>query len=87
MLRVKGLVAGHNRYQILRLGQVDDIVRPAGNHMDGLDLIAGNLKLHRLTSVDISLLNQTVTGHYDEQFPLAVVPVLPLSDARMADVD
>ena len=87
MVRVKDLVAGHDRHQIFRLGQVDNVVGPAGDHMDRLDLIPGNLKLHRLAGVDVPLLNQAVTGHDDEQFPLGVVPVLALGDAGAADVD
>lgn len=87
MVRVKDLVAGHDRHQIFRLGQVDDVVGPAGDHMDRLDLIPGNLKLHRLAGVDVPLLNQAVTGHDDEQLPFGVVPVLPLGDAGAADVD
>ena len=55
--------------------------------MDGLDLVPRNLKLHRFSGVDISLLNQSVTCHHNEQLPLGVVPVLPLGDSRTADVD
>ena len=87
MVRVKDLVAGHDRHQIFRLGQIDDVVGPAGDHVDRLDLIPGNLKLHRLAGVDVPLLNQAVTGHDDEQLPFGVVPVLPLGDARLRDVD
>ena len=87
MIGVEYLVAGHHRHQILRLRQVDDVVGPAGNHMDSLDFIPGNLKLHRFSSIDVSLLDQAVTSHYNEQLPLGVVPVLPLGDSRTADVD
>ena len=55
--------------------------------MDSLDLVPGNLKLHRFAGVDVSLLNQTVTSDHNEQLPLGVVPVLPLGNARTADVD
>ena len=87
MVRVENLVASHHRHQILRFRQVDDVVGPAVNHVDGLHLIAGNFKLHRLAGVDVPLLNQSVTCNHDEQLPLGVVPVLPLGDARTADVD
>ena len=87
MVRVKDLVAGHDRHQIFRLGQIDDVVGPAGDHMDRLDLIPGNLKLHRFTGVDIALLNQSMTGNHNEQLPFGVVPVLALGDAGAADVD
>ena len=55
--------------------------------MDSLDLIPGNFKLHRFSGVDVPLLNQTMPCHHNEQLPLGVVPVLPLGDARAADVD
>lgn len=87
MVRVKDFIASHDRHQILRLRQIDDVVRPARDHVDSLDLITGNLKLHRFASVDIAFLNQTVTSHHNEQFPLGVVPMLALGDARTADVD
>lgn len=61
MVGVKNLVAGHHRHQILRLRQVDDVVGPAGNHVDSLNFVPGNFKLHRFSSVDVSLLNQSVT--------------------------
>ena len=61
VVRVKNLVAGHHRHQIFRLRQIDDIVSPAGNHVDSLNFVPGNFKLHRFSSVDVSLLNQSVT--------------------------
>ena len=60
---------------------------PAGNHVNSLDFITGNFKLYRFAGVDVPLLDQSVTGNHDEQFPFGVVPVLPLGDARAADVD
>lgn len=87
MLWVKNLIASHDRHQIFRLRQVDDVMRPAGNHMDSFNFIPENLKLHRLSGIDVALLNQTMTSHYDEQFPLAVVPMLPLGDTWSADVN
>ena len=66
MIGVKDLVAGHHRHQIFRLRQVDDVVGPAGNHMDSLNLVSGNFKLDRFPGVDIPLLNQSVTGNHDE---------------------
>ena len=43
MIRIKNLIAGHHRDQILCLRQIDDIVRPARNHMDGFDLVSAHL--------------------------------------------
>ena len=87
MVRVENFVAGHHRHQILRFRQVDNVVRPAGNHVDSLNLIPGNLKLHRFPGVDIPFMNQAVTGDHNEKLPLGVVPVLPFGDTRAADVD
>ena len=87
MVRIEYFITGHHRDQVFRLGQVDDIVRPAGNHVDGLDLVSRDLELHHFAGVDVALLNQPVTGDHDEQLPLAVMPVLSLGDARSADVD
>lgn len=87
MVRVENLVAGHHRHQILRFRKIDDVVGPTRNHVNSLNLVPGNLKLHRFSGVDVPFLNQTVTSNHDEQLPLGVVPVLPLGDARAADVD
>ncbi len=81
--RIKNLITGHHRNQILRLTEVNNVVGPARNHVDGLYLISGNLKLHHLSGVDVTLLNQTVTGNYDKELPLGVVPMLALCDARL----
>lgn len=61
MIRVKNLITSHDRHQILRLGQIDDIVRPAGNHVNCFDFVSGNFKLYRLAGIDVALLNQAVT--------------------------
>ena len=87
MIRVKNLVTGHDRHQVFCFRQINNVVCPAGNHVDSLDLIPGNFKLHRFSGVDVPFLNQAMTGNYNEQLPLGVVPVLPLGDARAADVD
>ena len=87
MIGVKDLVAGHHCHQIFRLRQVDNVVGPARNHVDSLNLIPRNVKLHCFSSVDVPLLDQTVTSNYDEQLPLGVVPVLPLRDAGLTDID
>lgn len=55
--------------------------------MDGLYLVSGNLKLYRLSGVDVTLLNQTVTGNYDKELPLGIVPMLALRDARLGDIN
>ena len=87
MVRVKNLVAGHHRYQIFSLRQVDDVVRPARYHMHGFNFFTGDLELHSLARIDVALSYQAVARNDDEQLPLGVVPVLPLGDAGAADVD
>lgn len=87
MIRVKNLVTGHDRHQAFCFRQIDNVVCPPRDHVDGLNLVPGNLKLHRFSGVDVPLLNQSVTSHYNEQLPLGVVPVLPFGNAGAADVD
>ena len=55
-------------------------MRPTGNHMDGFDFIARDFELHRLTSVDVALLDQAVAGNHNKQFPLGVMPMLAFGD-------
>ena len=86
MIRIKRLIRPHDRHQILRIAQVDDIVGIAGQHMDGLYLVAGNLKLDHLIRADFALLNEAVAGHHNKELPLGVVPVLALGDAGLRDV-
>ena len=61
MIRVKLLVCPHQGDEILGIRQVDDVVRPAGDHMDGFDFIARNLKRNLFVGVDIALLDQRTT--------------------------
>ena len=61
--------------------------------MDCLDFVAGYFEFDDgvwvsvFVEADFSLLYQAVSGHDNEEFPLAVVPVLPFCDAGLADVD
>lgn len=87
MVGVEDLIAGHHRHQILCFRQIDDVVGPAGDHVDSLDFIAGNLKLHRFSSIDVPLLNQAVASDHDKQFPLGVVPVLAFGNTGLRDID
>ena len=86
-LRVEYLIAGHYCDQILCITQVNDIVCPAGNHVDSFNLIAGHFKIDDLVRADLAFLDQAVTSYNNEELPLGVVPVLALGDARTADVD
>ena len=66
MIRVKNLITSHDRHQVFCFRQIDNVVCPTGNHMDSLNLIAGNLELYCFAGIDIALLNQTVTSHHND---------------------
>ena len=55
-------------------------------HVDGFDFLSGNFKIQHFFGAHLPLLDQAVTGHHNEKFPLGVVPVLPLGHAGTADV-
>lgn len=81
------MTLGYNSNQSLRLTEIDDIMCPAGNHVDNFNLIATDLKFHRFTCVDIAFLDEFLSGNHDKQLPLAVVPVLTLGNAGVIDID
>lgn len=89
MRGIKDLVAIHHRDEVLRVGEVDDVVRIAREHVDALDIVARDLELDDLAFgvVQVALLDEAVATDHDEELPLGVVPVLSLGDARLADVD
>lgn len=55
--------------------------------MDCFYSASADFKLNHLTGIDVSFLNQSMTMHHDEQFPLGIMPMLPFCDARFTDVD
>ena len=83
MAWVKLLVYPHQGHQILRVGQIDDVVGITGQHMNRLDLLTRNVKAEHLVAADSALLNAPATGHHDEELPLGIMPVLPLGDAGL----
>ena len=87
MIRIRNFIAGHHSNQILGIAQVEDIMCLTWNHVDHLDLISANLKLHHITRYDIPLLDQTMTMYHNELRPLAIMPVLTLGDAGLGDVN
>ena len=87
MIRIKLLVCPHQGDEVLGIGQVDDVVSPAGNHVNSFDFVAGNLKGYLFIGVDISLLDQRSSADDDEKLPLGIVPMLPLGDAGLGDID
>ena len=84
---IKHLITSHHRDQILRLTQINNIVRPSRNHIDRLDLLSAYLKLHHFSGINISFLNQSMSCHNNKKLPFAVVPMLPLGDPRLTDID
>ena len=86
---IKDLVAIHHRDEVLCVGEVDDVMRIPGEHVDALDIVARDFKLDHLAFrvVEVALLDEAVTGDHDKELPLGIVPMLPLGDARFADVD
>ena len=87
MAGIKALVCPHHSHQILCLGQIDDVMGIAREHMDCLNVLTGRLELYYLVIPNFSLLNQPMTRYYDEKFPLGVMPVLTLSNTRLCDID
>ena len=69
MIRVKLLVRPHQGDKILRIGQIDDVVRPAGNHMNGFDFVARNFKRYFFVGVDIALLYQRPARNNNKKLP------------------
>ena len=86
MIRIKLLIRPHEGDKVIGIRQIDDIMRPAGDHVDSFDLLTADLKANLLVRVDVALLNQCATADDDEELPLRVVPVLSLSDAGLADI-
>ena len=86
MVGIEQLIRPHEGDEVLGITQIDDIVRPAGDHVDGLDLVARYLKADFLICVDVALLDQRATADDDEELPLGVMPMLTLGDAGLRDI-
>ena len=89
MEKRKYLVAVHHRDEVLGVGEVDDVVGVAREHVDGLDVVAGDLPFQDLAFgvIEVALLDEAVALDHDELLELGVVPMLPLGDAGLGDVD
>lgn len=85
--RIKDFIAGHNRNQIFGMGQINNIMSPSGNHVDSFDPISTYLKFHSLSGIDIPLLDQAMSMHYNKLFPLGIMLVLALGDSRFTDIN
>ena len=74
--------------EVLGLAQIDDVVGVPGQHVDGLDLVAGHLKLQHLVRCRCCA-PESGRGRATtmKNSHLRVVPVLTLGDAGLRDVD
>ena len=88
-LRVEDFVAVHDSDEVFGVGEVDDVVRVAGEHVDGLDVIAVDFPFEdfALRVVEAPLLDEAVALDHDKLLELGVVPVLALGNAGLGDVD
>ena len=86
MIRIKKLVCPHESDEVLSVAEIDDIMRPAGDHVDGFNLIAADLKADLLVCMDIAFLDQRSTADNDEELPLTVMPMLTFGDAGLTDI-
>ena len=89
LIRIKDLVAIHHRDEVLRVGEVNDVVCIPRQHVNALDVVARDLELDDLPFgvVQVALLDEAVATDHDEELPFGVVPMLTLGDARLRDVD
>ena len=81
LLWVKYLVTVHYRHQIFSLGQIDDVMRISGQHVNTLDVITAYLKLYNFIGTNLTFLDQPMSSNHDKELPLGVVPVLTLGGA------
>ncbi len=87
MVLVEDLVAIHHRDEVLSLGQVDDVVGIAGKHDYALYPVPADFIVQDLVRAFLTEPDESVSRHDDELLPLCVVPVLPLGNAGLRDVD
>ena len=83
MIRIKHFVCPHNSYKVLGVAEVYDIVCISRQHVYCLDLVAADFKFNDFVCSDLAFLNEAVTGDYNEEFPLTVVPVLAFCDSGL----
>lgn len=86
-VRIEYLVAVHDGDEVFGVGEVDDVVGVAGEHDDGLDFVTTHLVVEDFVGAFLAELDEAVARDNDELFPLGVVPMLPLGDTRLRDID
>ena len=77
-LGVECLVAVHHGHKVFGIGEVDDVVSVSREHYHRLYAVAGDFVFPDLAGSFLAHLYESVPFHYDELFPLGVVPVLSL---------
>ena len=87
MVGIEDFVAVHDCHEVFIVGEVDDVVSVAGEHDDGLDLVAVHFIFEDFIGAFLSHLNQTVTLDDDELFPLGIMPVLSFCNTGFRDID
>lgn len=87
MIQIELLVCPHKGDEVFGIGQIDDVVRPSGDHVNGFDFVSRNLKGYFFVCVNIALLNQRSTADNDEKLPFGIVPMLSLGDTGLGDID
>ena len=83
---IKLFVCPHYRYQVFGLGEVDDVMCVAGEHVYGFYLVATYFELYHLVGAYLAFLYKSVTTHHYKELPFAVVPMLSFGDAGFRDV-
>ena len=86
---VKDFVTVHYRNQILSVAEVDDVMGITWQHVHGFNLIATHFPLQHLAFrvVQVALLDEAVTLHYNELLKLGIVPMLSFSYAWLRDIN
>ena len=86
MVGIEQLVRPHEGDEVFGVAEIDDVVRPAGDHVDGFDLVATDLKADFLIRMDIAFFDQRPTADDDEELPLGIVPMLTLGNTGLRDI-
>ena len=89
LVGVKHLITVHDGNEIFGIGEVNDVVGIAREHVDSLDVVARDFPLQHFAFgiVQVPLLDEAVALDHNELLELGVVPVLALGDAGLGDVD
>ena len=89
LIGIEDFIAVHHGHEVFCIGEVDDIMGVAREHVHGLDVVAIDFPLQHLPFrvIKVALLYEAVALDHDELLELRIMPVLPLGDARLGDID